>query len=136
VIDLTPDEEEALLDRLSAFPDATLPSETQPNPLGPGALAQLSIVEGPGFGTTFDVDAVPCTLGEDDSCDITLPGLAVQQARLLHRDGQFVLFSLTDEPKTSIHGDSVAWAVLEDGDSFEVGPYLLKFEAPSLATAH
>jgi len=135
VIDLTPQEEEALLERLSSFPEAALPSETQPKASQFGALAHLSIVEGPGFGTTFDVDAVPCTLGEDDGCDITLPGLALQQARLLHRDGQFVLFSLTDEPKTSIHGDSVAWAVLEDGDSFEVGPYLLKFESPSLAAA-
>ena len=135
VIDLTPVEEEALLERLSSFPDSALPSETQPKAYGFGALAHLSIVEGPGFGTTFDVDTVPCTLGEDDACDITLPGLALQQARLLHRDGQFVLFSLTDEPRTSIHGDSVAWAVLEDGDSFSVGPYLLKFESPSLAAA-
>jgi hypothetical protein len=135
VIDLTPEEEEALLDRLSSFPDATLPSETQPRASRSGALAHLSIVDGPGFGTTFDVDAVPCTLGEDDACDITLPGLALQQARLLHRDGQFVLFSLTDEPKTSIHGNSIAWAVLGDGDSFAVGPYLLKFESPSLAAA-
>jgi curved DNA-binding protein CbpA len=135
VIDLTPMEEEALLERLSSFPDAALPSETKPKAYGSGALAHLSIVEGPGFGTTFDVDAVPCTLGEDDACDITLPGLALQQARLLHRDGQFVLFSLTDEPRTSIHGDSVAWAVLEDGDSFAVGPYLLKFESPSLTAA-
>jgi hypothetical protein len=95
----------------------------------------LSIVEGPGFGTILDIEAVPCTLGEDDSCDITLPGLARQQARLLHRDGQFVLFSLTDEPKTSIHGDSVAWAAIEDGDSFSVGPYLLKFQSPSLTAA-
>ena len=30
---------------------------------------------------------------------------------------------------------TVAWAVLEDGDSFAVGPYLLKFESPSLAAA-
>jgi curved DNA-binding protein CbpA len=135
VIELTPAEEEALLERLSTFPDAPLPSETQPNPAGNGVLAQLSIVEGPGFGTTLDIEAVPCTLGEDDSCDITLPGLARQQARLLHRDGQFVLFSLTDEPKTTIHGDSIAWAALEDGDSFSVGPYLLKFQVPSLTAA-
>ena len=83
------------------------------------------------------MDSIPFTVGEDDACDITLPGLALQQARLLHRDGQFVLFSLTDEPKTSIHGDSVAWAVLESGDSFEMGPYVLKFESASVpAGAH
>jgi curved DNA-binding protein CbpA len=132
IIDLTPDEEEALLTRLSSFPDTVAPSETQPDASNSGALARLSILDGPGLGRAFEVDSIPFTLGEDDSCDITLPGLAAQQARLLHRNGQFVLFSLTDDPKTSIHGDSVAWAVLEDGDSFEVGPYVLKFESPSL----
>jgi len=133
VIDLTPKEEEALLERLSSFPDTVVPSETKPKASRSGVLARLSIIDGPGLGRSFDVDSVPFTLGEDDVCDITLPGLALQQARLLHRDGQFVLFSLTDEPKTSIHGNAVAWAVLENGDSFEIGPYQLTFEAATLA---
>jgi curved DNA-binding protein CbpA len=134
VMELTPDEEEALLERLSSVPGSE-PSETQPPSSGSGVLGQLSIVEGPGFGRTFDIDAVPLTLGTDDACDITLPGLAAQQARLLHRNGQFVLFSLTDEPKTTIHGNSVAWGVLEDGDSFQVGPYVLKFDSAALTVA-
>jgi hypothetical protein len=134
VMELTPEEEEALLERLSSFPDSA-PSETQPAAGNSGVLAHLSIVEGPGFGREFDVAAVPFTLGDDGSCDVTLPGLARQQARLLHRNGQFVLFSLTDEPKTTIHGNSVAWGMLEDGDSFQIGPYVLKFETPSLAVA-
>jgi curved DNA-binding protein CbpA len=128
LMELTPDEEEALLERLSSVP-GNEPSETQPPASSSGVLGQLTIVEGPGFGRTFDIDAVPLTLGTDPSCDITLPGLASQQARLLHRNGQFVLFSLTDEPKTTIHGNSVAWGVLEHGDSFQIGPYVLRFDS-------
>jgi hypothetical protein len=133
IVDLTPREEEALLARLSSFPDMGVPSETKPDVSG--VVARLSILEGPGLGRTFDVEGIPCTLGENDECDITLPGLAQQQARLLHRNGQFVLLSMTDEPKMSIHGASVAWAVLEDGDSIEIGPYMMKFNSASLEPA-
>jgi hypothetical protein len=134
VMELSPEEEQALLERLSWSPEGA-PYETQPAASSTGILAQLSIIEGPGFGRTFEVGAVPFTLGEASSCDVSLPELARQQARLLHRNGQFVLFSLTDEPKTTIHGNSVAWGVLEDGDSFQIGPYVFKFEAPSLTMA-
>ena len=60
---------------------------------------------------------------------------APEQARLLHRNGQFVLYSLTDEPQTTIHGDSIAWAVLQDGDSFEMVPYSLRFDAATVSAA-
>jgi hypothetical protein len=126
---MTPDEEQVLLDRLSSVPGSSPPAETAPPASDAGLLARLTLIGGPGLGTAFDVRAVPFTLGEDEGCDIALPGLAAEQARLLHRDGQFVLYSLTDEPRTSIHGDSIAWAVLQDGDSFEMGPYRLRFDA-------
>ena len=130
---LTAEEERVLLGRLSSVPEAPAPVRTKPPVYQNGLLARLTVTGGPGLGTAFDVDAVPFTLGEDEGCDIALPGLASEQARLLHRDGQFVLFSLTDEPKTSVHGDTIAWAVLQDGDSFEIGPYRLRFESPSVS---
>jgi hypothetical protein len=132
---MTPDEEQALLDRLSSVPGSSPPVETAPPRSDSGLLARLTLIGGPGFGTAFDVNAVPLTLGEDEGCDIALPGLAAEQARLLHRNGQFVLYSLTDEPRTSIHGDSIAWAVLQDGDSFEMGPYKLRFDTAGVAAA-
>lgn len=132
---LTPEEERALLGRLSSVPDAPVSMRTKPPEHQHGLLARLTVTGGPGLGTAFDVDAVPFTLGENEGCDVALPGLASEQARLLHRDGQFVLFSLTDEPKTSIHGDTIAWAVLQNGDSFEIGPYRLRFESPAASAA-
>jgi len=125
---MTPDEERVLLTRLSSVPGSPPLAETAPPSSEDGLLARLTLIGGPGLGTAFEITAVPFTLGEAEGCDIALPGLAAEQARLLHRNGQFVLYSLTDEPKTSIHGDSIAWAVLQDGDSFEMGPYRLRFD--------
>lgn len=135
---MTPDEERVLLTRLSSVPGSPPLAETAPPASENGLLARLTLIGGPGLGTAFEISAMPFTLGEAEGCDIALPGLAAEQARLLHRNGQFVLYSLTDEPKTSIHGDSIAWAVLQDGDSFEMGPYRLRFDTTivgAIATA-
>ncbi len=126
------EEEEALLYRLASSPLPCPPSPTEEPALGRrGVLARLTLVEGPGNGTVFEVNSVPFTLGGDGGCDVRLPGLASQQARLLYNSGQFVLYSLTESPETRIHGDSVDWAVLESGDALEVGPYKLRFDSLS-----
>ena len=126
---LSPEEEEALLERLSQMPEATDPADPEPRSMRTGPLARLTLIGGPGLGREFEVEAVPFTLGEDAGCDIALPGLAAQQARLLHQNGHFILYSLSDEPGTSIHGESVNWAVLQHGDSFEIGPYQMRFDS-------
>src|SRR5438445_606237 len=126
---LSPEEEEALLERLSQMPEATDPADPEPRSMRIGPLARLTLIGGPGLGREFEVEAVPFTLGEDAGCDIALPGLAAQQARLLHQNGHFILYSLSDEPGTSIHGESVNWAVLQHGDSFEIGPYQMRFDS-------
>jgi len=130
---LSPEEEEALLERLSQVPETTASSESEPRTIRMGPLARLTLIAGPGLGREFEVEAVPFTLGEDPGCDIALPGLAAQQARLLHQNGHFILYSLSDEPGTSIHGESVNWAVLQNGDSFEIGPYQMRFESVSVS---
>ena len=126
---LSPEEEEALLERLSQMPEATDPADPEPRSMRTGPLARVTLIGGPGLGREFEVEAVPFTLGEDAGCDIALPGLAAQQARLLHQNGHFILYSLSDEPGTSIHGESVNWAVLQHGDSFEIGPYQMRFDS-------
>jgi curved DNA-binding protein CbpA len=132
---LSPEEEEALLERLSQMPEATNSADPEPRMIRTGPLARLTLIGGPGLGREFDVEAVPFTLGEDAGCDVALPGLAAQQARLLHQNGHFILYSLSDEPGTSIHGESVTWAVLQHGDSFEIGPYQMRFDSASVPTA-
>jgi hypothetical protein len=130
---LSPEEEEALLERLSQMPEATVSVDSEPKTIRIGPLARLTLIGGPGLGREFDVEAVPFTLGEDPGCDVALPGLAPQQARLLHQNGHFILYSLSDAPNTSIHGESVTWGVLQDGDSFEIGPYQMRFDSASVS---
>ena len=132
---LSPEEEEALLERLSQMPETTSSGDVQPRTIPKGPLARLTLIVGPGLGREFEVEAVPFTLGDDPGCDVALPGLAPQQARLLHQNGHFILYSLSDEPGTSIHGESVNWAVLQNGDSFEIGPYQMRFHSVSVSAA-
>jgi len=129
---LSPQEEEALLERLSQMPESVNSVDNEQRTIQMGPLARLTLIGGPGLGREFEVEAVPFTLGEDPGCDVVLPGLAAQQARLLHQNGHFILYSLSDEPRTSVHGESVTWAVLQDGDSFEIGPYQLRFDSVSM----
>jgi hypothetical protein len=121
--------------RLPEVPRDRTPAGAVPPPSRRAPLARLVITQGPSRGKSFDVEAVPFTIGGDEGCDVALPGLAAEQARLLHRDGDFVLYSLSDEPKIKVEGDAIAWIVLHDGDSVEVGPYRLRFESTSVSMA-
>jgi len=92
------------------------------------AIARLTVVDGPDSGTIFDIEKFPLSLGADAECDITLPGLALQQARLLYRDGRFVVYSLVP-PDPGTAADSEPWWILESGDDLGLGPYKLRFTA-------
>jgi len=117
----TVEAEEALLLRLSAT--AASSDEAQ----GAGApLARLTLIEGPGSGATFELSRFPLTLGGDGDCDITLPGLASRQARLLYRDGRFVVYNLASPDSRA---ETAPWWILESGDDLTVGPYKLRFTA-------
>ena len=114
--------EEALLQRLSesrAAGDGTSRASDAP-------LARLTLIEGPGSGATFELAYFPLTLGGDSDCDITLPGLASRQVRLLYRDGRFVVYNLAS-PESS--AETAPWWILESGDDLTVGPYKLRFTA-------
>ncbi len=114
-------EEEAFLRRLAMAPKQTASLEA-----GAAAVAELTLIDGPGSGASFEVKHLPLTLGGSEQCEINLPGLAPQQARLIYREGRFVVFNLSDNPAMEINGDAVAWSVVEDGDSLGLGPYRLR----------
>lgn len=110
---------------------------TRPPTNGPPAegsvmpvLARLTVYSEGTNEVTFDVRTLPLTLGEGETCDIQLPGLAHSQARLLCHGGQFVMHDLTDEPKVRVQGNPASWALLRDGDSLELGPHRLTFTLP------
>ena len=59
---LSPEEEEALLERLSQMPDGANSVDSEPRTIRIGPLARLTLIGGPGLGTEFEVEAVPFTL--------------------------------------------------------------------------
>jgi len=120
------DEEEAVLARI--FVSSTVIADAvSAGAIDEGALALLTVTDGPGANASYEVRKVPAILGADVACDIRLTGLASNHARLLHYGGHYVLHALTDDPAIRVQGNSVSWALLRDGDSVEVGPYHLRF---------
>ena len=117
----TVEAEEALLLRLSATAASSDKAQGAAAP-----LARLTLIEGPGSGATFELSRFPLTLGGDGDCDITLPGLAARQARLLYRDGRFVVYNLASPDSSA---ETAPWWILESGDDLTVGPYKLRFTA-------
>jgi curved DNA-binding protein CbpA len=90
------------------------------------AVGRLTVVDGPLSGESFDLRHFPLSLGGDEGCDVRLPGLASNHARLLHRDGRFVVYNLAADSESN--RDAEPWWVLESGDNLTLGPYRLRFE--------
>jgi hypothetical protein len=110
--------EEALLRRLSSTTIHAFDGEVQ-------NLRATILVKGGFEGeSTHRFDQFPITLGSGISCDVVLSDLRPRHARVLYRDGRFVLYNLIGADDPSEH-----WAVVEDGDEISLGPYRLRFLA-------
>jgi curved DNA-binding protein CbpA len=116
--------EEMLLQRLAAARGSTQSADGAGRP-----IARLTLVGGPGSGESFEVTSFPVTLGSEDGCDIVLPGLPEQEARLLYRDGRFVVYRLTGAAPGDAAGPSTPWSILESGDDLNLGPYKMRLTA-------
>jgi len=123
------EQEAALMNRFLAAP-VVPPSDVASN--GTTVKARLTVVGGPETGRVFEMKGVSFTLGCGGTCDVELPGLAPEQARLVYSNGNYALHSVAEAPVVRIHGECVDWAVLENGDTIEAGPYQLRFESASV----
>jgi curved DNA-binding protein CbpA len=112
--------ETELLQRISSSVEAPEAPVEEPR-----AIGRLTVVDGPLTGESFELRHFPLSLGGDEACDVRLPGLASNQARLLHRDGRFVVYNLAAD---SENGDAEPWWVLESGEDLTLGPYRLRFD--------
>lgn len=118
--------EAALLLRISSSVEG--PARDRASGGNPRSVARLTILDGPNNGESFEIQSFPLTLGADPECDITLAGLASEQARLLFRDGRFVVYNLAP-PDPGAAAESEPWWILESGDDLGLGPYKLLFTA-------
>lgn len=114
-------------------PPAPLPVATQPPVADDEVLARLILQDGAAGRKAFPLTRRPATLGSDASCEVVLADrghrVAAEQARVWYRDGKFMLHKLSRRGITRVAGREVAWAVLEDGDLIEVGPFQLLFQS-------
>jgi curved DNA-binding protein CbpA len=104
-------------------------AEQAPELLSPARL----ILEHPDSGRqVIGLGERPVMLGGDASCDIRLtaePGkVADKHAQIWFAGDRFVIHSLDQLCPTMIGGQTVNWAVLEDGDDIQIGDHRLRFE--------
>jgi Mg-chelatase subunit ChlD len=81
----------------------------------------------------------PISLGSADSCGLRLledPDVGTEHVRLWVREGRLMLHHLARGHSTRFGGRSIAWAALDDGDQFEVGPYLLRWRSARESGEH
>ena len=94
------------------------------------ALAELSVHrrQDGALLRQLSLGRAPFTIGSRGGCDLVLTGegIAPRHLRLWHREGRFMLHDLTGRGGVLVNGRPVLWAVLEDGDSIELGPYRLQ----------
>jgi hypothetical protein len=88
---------------------------------------RLEVVGGPNSGYHYQLERFPVDIGSSAQCDVILGSLQPCQARLIHRNGMFVITNtgVSDDPSTK------AWMILQDGDEFHVGPHKLRFNLVS-----
>jgi len=116
--------EAALLLRISSSVDG--PAAASVSADAPRSVARLTVLDGPNTGESFEIQSFPLTLGGGPGCDLTLPGLASEQARLLFRDGRFVVYNLAP-PDPGAETESEPWWIVESGGDLGLGPYRLRF---------
>jgi len=128
-----PEEEAALLDRLSRVREAAsvqapaaVASSTAP--ALPRLVARLVVTGGPQTGREFALDGLPLTIGAAERCDVVLTEAAARQAWIWASDGHFLVLNLPAEPAMLIGGRPLVQATLQDGDLLTIGPHRIRFD--------
>ena len=126
-----PEEEAAILDRLSRIREATsvqAPAAVAVASSAAPALARLVVTGGPQTGRQFALNGIPLTIGAAERCDVVLTGAAARQAWIWASDGHFVVLNLPAEPAMLIGGRPLVQATLQDGDLLTFGPHRIRFD--------
>ncbi|MGD0766573.1 MAG: FHA domain-containing protein, partial [Dehalococcoidia bacterium] len=71
--------------------------------------------------------------GSDPACEVPLEpdgeSVAAAHAQLWFADGRFIIRSMSPQHPTLVAGQTVNWAVLDDGDEIAIGQCRIRFEA-------
>lgn len=109
------------------------PDQPPPPPSEPEVvLGRLYATNGPLAGQSFSVGSTPVSIGSGHRCRIRLPSeleggyeIAPEQARVWIREAHLMVHEV--RRLTAIGSVGGHWAILNDGDSFSVGPCTFRF---------
>jgi len=89
----------------------------------------LNIIEGPGVGSSFELDSNPKVIGREASADIQLDSLQVSRrhAKIWERGGEYFVQDLESQNGTFVNGLPVDLHTLGIGDEIVVGEVLFSF---------
>jgi sigma-B regulation protein RsbU (phosphoserine phosphatase) len=98
-------------------------------------MATLQVVQGPDVGRKFPLDGSITILGRQADCTICLAAKAVsrQHAQVLLTPEGYQVEDLESSNGTFVNGNRLAphsRVLLSENDTFEIGPYTLRLQAP------
>jgi hypothetical protein len=98
-----------------------------PNPV----VGVLVALEGDLEGEVYRIYDGENRLGRSPACEIELPSRKIsrEHAKLIHRDGRFVVAPLTDKNPTILNDEPTEGAELGDGDTLKLGRTRFRFRS-------
>ena len=122
----------------------TQPTNTQRTVPSPGPRqggrrsACVVVIHGEGLGKRADIEDSPLLIGRSHEADLQLPGKSVSRlhCEIRQGDGEYRLRDLGATNATRLNDQTVAEALLVDGDHITVGETILKFISDSSVEAH
>ena len=106
------------------------PADTPAAPAG--ALALLISESGTGAEMGATIGAGSFTIGTDPTCDFVVEMAGTFEVgvcgRIWAQGNRFMLHVMATVPAILVNGETVSWAVLEDGDRLQIGNNVLRFQ--------
>lgn len=111
-----------------------LRAKSDPLQAGQAAKPSARLVSESGSipGLSATIGSIPISIGTDPFCDIAVPAANSTGKHILARiwlqDERFMFHGLAAGPTVLVNGQGLEWAVLEDGDTLQVGDAVLHFQ--------
>lgn len=103
----------------------------QATPSSARVLGMLRVVDGPNAELSISLSADPVDIGSDPGCDLRLDSadstVAATHARVWLQSGRLMVHHLARGQQTIVAGKPIDWATLEPGDTFQIGPHVIRF---------
>ncbi|MEX2157909.1 MAG: hypothetical protein WEB04_00730 [Dehalococcoidia bacterium] len=108
------------------LPDEDVRPIRMPSPSA--APARLVVEAGTAHPAGATIGESPLRVGSDPACDIVVGhGRGRTEARLWQREGRVLFHGVAGD--TNVNGRAVGWAVLDSGDTVQVGDATFRYEA-------